>query len=93
MSRTQPRILSPRKQVALSKVHLVKSKPYSLVDDTDYSGRIHIPNKAIGYIRKSTSSEEILCFLLLSGYSSSTSTRRIKIKMKSNSGKELMNGI
>lgn len=75
-------------------VQLVKSKPYSLVDDTEYNCIIHIPNKDIGWLGKSSSSEEIiLCYLLLSGYSSSISTSRIKIKMKSNSRNELMNSI
>jgi len=55
---------------------------------------IHIPTKDIGWLGKSSSPEDIVIYyLLLSGYSSSTITSRIKIKMKSNSEKELMNGI
>lgn len=75
------------------KLHLVKSKPHCFVNDTEYSCMIHIPSKDISWLGKSSSSEEIMCYLLLSGYSSSMSTSRIQIKMKSTSRKELMNGI
>lgn len=73
-------------------VHLVNSKPYRLVDDTEYSCMIHIPKNEIGWLvcwfKKHNCSEEIILCYLLSNYSSSMNTTRIKSKMKSNSKKK-----